>query len=341
MSDTKEVKGLVPFTLYDFFGYLFPGMILVGGIMLYYNPIIINSQIYNNFKNMYKDFSGLFSAITLLFGLVGVYVIGHFIATISHITIDRIVVGTILRYPYITLLDISEKERKIVWPMHKLILLLLIFIWVLSILTIFISKLQLIVVYCIYALLSIIALRIIFMIIKGAFPSIKEYDANTSSWWYIIFIGWHSKLIDSILINPIRQFLSIDKGFGSDLANNIKKTIQDRFFVNCNNIGSDNFWLPCLDILKNPIHDRMINNWLHLYGLNRNLCMAFFLLSAFAILNHYLIHFRVSLYEQVFMFLTIIGAAVFGVRYVMLYYTYYSKNVFRFFYIEKTENKSA
>ncbi len=97
MSDTKEVKGLVPFTLYDFFGYLFPGMILVGGIMLYYNPIIINSQIYNNFKNMYKDFSGLFSAITLLIGLVGVYVIGHFIATISHITIDRIVVGTILR----------------------------------------------------------------------------------------------------------------------------------------------------------------------------------------------------------------------------------------------------
>lgn len=341
MSDTKSVKGWVPFTLYDFFGYLFPGMILGGGIILYYNSIIINSQFYNNFKIMYKDFSGLFSVMTLLLGLVVVYVIGHFVATISHITIDRIVVGTILRYPYSTLLKISEKERKIVWPMHKLILVLLMSIWVLSIITIFIPKLQLFVVFFIYALLFILVLRIIFMLIKAAFPSIKKYEPNTSVWWYKLFIGWHSKLIDSIIINPIRQFLSIDKCFDVELASNIKKEIQDRFFVNCNNIESDNFWLPCLDILKNPIYDRMINNWLHLYGLSRNLCMSFFLLSAFAILNHYLIKFRVSNFEQVFIFLTIIGAAVFGVRYVMLYYTYYSKNVFRFFYIERTENKSA
>lgn len=336
MSDTKDVKGLVPFTLYDFFGYLFPGMVLIGGIVLYFNAIILESHMYENLKSMYADFTGLFTIVVALSGLVLVYVLGHFIATISHITIDRIIVGTILKYPYLTLLGIEEKGRPIAWPMHKLILFLMIAVWLLAIAALFFPRLEPALVWGIIAIMVTLFVRAVLVVIKGAFPeAIKGYEPKTAKWPYMWFIGWHSALLEGILINPVRQLLSIDRGFSAELATCIKERISKRFGVNCEEIETCNFWLPCLQIMKNPECSRMTNNWLQLYGLNRNLCMVFVILSAFSIINHYLLNYNVSPSEKLFMVITIIAAVVFGIRYIMLYYTYYSKNVFRFFYIEE------
>jgi len=115
MASSKEFSPFVPFDLYDFFGYLFPG------ILFSTNALIFLNEVDKDFFNKYlKDIFIHSDSIALTFiastslilaGIVILYTLGHFIATLSHVIIDRVLIDGIEGYPINFLLDIPHIPR--------------------------------------------------------------------------------------------------------------------------------------------------------------------------------------------------------------------------------------
>ncbi|UCZ55621.1 hypothetical protein LGV61_07735 [Desulfurispirillum indicum] len=84
--------------MYDVFGYLVPGMILLLAVALVFQ--IIHDVKFISVFIFIKDLSlGLYVTLTVFFLLLS-YIIGHIIATLSEFIFDRIFVEKILGYPY-------------------------------------------------------------------------------------------------------------------------------------------------------------------------------------------------------------------------------------------------
>lgn len=385
MSLNKEARSWVPFNMYDFFGYIFPGVLFVSIVLL---TLFESNDFSALIKSLFDKLNGSKTVIVvfaIFIAFVVVYLVGHIVATISHILIDRIIVGIIFKYPHETIIGSDKdikKERIIAWPMQKLMAILALILPILIVLKIG-RTFQLV----IYGLIGIILFcRLVANILKTAdtrFEGIEEADIKDIvkvchfrsetlrvfgkyikqikdaedttklllkvgrlallimlSVLYVVFgiPGW---FIEILVVGPIKNILSTNKSLDKNIGETIRRHIKEDFKFPPEEIGSDNYWIPCLYIIKNAVYERYIMNWLHLYSMNRNACMGSYLNL---VLICYLIKVDQIGYPnlgevQFLAFAMFAMTVLFGMRYLMLYYTYYTKNIYRFYYLMILENE--
>jgi len=122
--NSKDIAPWVPFGMYDFFGYLFPGMFLFASAMLFFKYSYIDQTIINTVWNACKDNSILLSVLLASLGIVFIYVIGHVLATLSSILYGCIINDGIIGYPYVALLKIPCEVKEYSRASHSYSLLL-------------------------------------------------------------------------------------------------------------------------------------------------------------------------------------------------------------------------
>jgi hypothetical protein len=96
--DIKDAKTV--FWAYDFFGYLLPGLLFIFGLF-FTNPK------FHQMWHTLKENPNWFFVLTLI-GTA--YILGHFIAALSSVILEKILIVRILKYPSDYLLDTQDKN---------------------------------------------------------------------------------------------------------------------------------------------------------------------------------------------------------------------------------------
>jgi hypothetical protein len=101
MPSMKEYSPFVPFDLYDFFGYLFPSVVFFSCIMIFFNWH--DNSVFWPWIAFIESSHWFVNLLLLVFGIIALYVLGHFIAMISYILIDRVFLeGMVKRWQVLT-----------------------------------------------------------------------------------------------------------------------------------------------------------------------------------------------------------------------------------------------
>lgn len=329
----KDFSPFVPFDLYDFFGYLFPGIIFGTCVTFFlgefYPPIY---ESYQSFIFQYNQAPFLLGSFVALSGIVILYALGHFIATISHIIIDRVLIDGVEGYPINFLLKIpretreySESTFKYLFTTYNLLLVMPVFILdekqlhtILMILFIIIS--------------CLILQRIIVMLVRfkgeGRVLSRKLGDQNV----FRIFL-WPSRYFIDPIIAFFRKLLGLDRRFPDSFIAMYKKLFHERFNpLEANDVGSENYWLPAFHaVANNRSHEKTLQTWLHLYGFSRNASAAFYLSSSLIVGHLFFNPEMHTSFIRIQLGIQWLLAVILGLRYWILYSHYYSKGVIRAF----------
>jgi hypothetical protein len=328
---SKEFSPWIPFDLYDFFGYLFPGIyfaISIVFIFLISNPSFSMDEYWKVFAHG-EFMMGFVSLLTLI---VIVYLLGHFIATISHVVIDRAIVGGIIGYPILHLLRLKRPEReysestiKYLFILFNTSLLLPAFIYshvcFIGTTTIF---------FCIICFLFCFRIFMTFLRMRPNGGEIaKKYGDKKI---FRIYLFPAQKLIDPLFLF-VRRVLAIDKQFSQEFIEKYMAVFKSRFGLESENQESENYWLPFFYVSdKSPYHASIIRTWLHLYGYARNISSAAYIICIISIIlmfkYPYLYENQLFLYHYYF---SLSVAFVLSSRYWILYSTYYTKSIIRAF----------
>ncbi len=341
MASSKDFSPFVPFDLYDFFGYLFPGVLFSTNMFIFYN--IINPGFYAGWfstpQNAF-DIPFVVSIAIVVGAIVIMYSLGHIIATISHIIIDRVLIDGIEGYPVNFLLRIKRPKRPYSEATFKYLFAsfnALLIIPALPLSYPLVLKLIIITISCIGFL---IMQRIIIMVVRispnGHERAHRVGDKNPFKLFLI-----PARLIIDPAIEFLRKLLGMDRGFSDTFIKLYRELFSARFGgLNSLQENSDNYWLPAFAAISNEeVHDRTLNTWLHLYGFSRNASASLYL-SSTLIVGHLIYNPQtftglVPLFLGTQWFL----ASLFGIRYWILYSHYYSKGVIRAFVEYETRKK--
>ncbi|MBP9119673.1 MAG: hypothetical protein KBF59_02290 [Ignavibacterium sp.] len=324
--DPNKLKDYVPFTLYDFFGYLFPGVFFSSGILWFMRKMdlkVIDSS-YKHIVEINATMPFVTGFIMVILIVAIFYIVGHFIATFSHIILDRLIVSGILYYPIHRLLNSKNNIDYKPGIIYRLIIIVLIIISWLPIINIDLAKSYIdIFGYIICGLLVIKTINF-FIYNSNKLKSSKLltlYKRCKNCLNNFLSVSFDKFIL--LLESVIQTNRLLDEGIRSEF----NKKFQSKH-PTVQNLSSEQYWLPFYEIVsKNPTHATLITNWLHIYSFSRNISAASFLLSGFliVILNYNLEFDGIKYYISI---LNIV-AIIFYMRYWMIYYTYYTKGIIR------------
>ena len=336
MASAKDYSAFVPFDLYDFFGYLFPGTIFAASVTFFIwhiDPDPFNKLWPHCAQSVSPaDVPFLLGLAIVVVSIIALYTLGHFVATLSHILIDRVLVDGIEGYPFAFLLNITPKARpyseatyKYLFTAYNLLLLIPAFGSDMHQLRPYLLALLIVVAFLI---LQRVAIMVVHMIPHG-----RDFARRMGNIWVFKMFLYPDKYLVNPLIEFLRKLLGMDRRFPDAFIDQYKATFRKTFDqLNPDAIGSENYWLSAFHALAaNGTYRRMLDTWLQLYGFARNASAAFYL-SASLILTY--LYFNPQDYDS-FMRLYVLAmlalAAGLGIRYWILYSHYYSKGIFRAF----------
>lgn len=327
MIHTKNYSS--PFDFYDFFGYLFPGFVMF---------IYIYSFIFHHYELAYDwhnkainyCFSNVFLTIfiVILF-IVGIYVIGHLIATAGSLILDRIFMVGIFGFPYNFLLRLNAESEELIENSYKLIFLFYNLLIIISILEYFYEPLK----YLFYSIIIYKSLIVTIFIFYSSFnlnrrklilDFLKKYKI------YSILYKIPIKITNYIL-NIIKILANNNKPFTKEVIFEYSYQFKKCFGIDYDKAKDENFWLPYFYVTStNPVQEPVLRKWHHLYGYNRNICCAS---SIYIIFLMILINFWDLNRNQLYIELLIIYiiAVFFYMRYINLFQNYLLKNIIRSF----------
>jgi hypothetical protein len=337
MASMKDYSPLVPFDLYDFFGYLFPGILFAANIGFFLYQVC--PSLWGPFHSSatgagvgQADLPFLFALALVVAGTVVLYSLGHFVAIISYVIIDRVLIDGIEGYPILFQLSIEQPKRdysestfKYLFALFNLFLLLPMFIadyhalrWTIGIL--------------LCAIAVLIFQRFVIMFVrttaKGRALSHKVGDKPVIRLFLL-----PSKLLIDPVIGFFRRLLGLDRQLPASLVALYKSLFEKRYPpLQSDNVESENYWLSAFHaIADHETHERTLHTWLHLYGFARNASAAFSL-SAALILGHVYFHAEAyTIATRVHLGILWCLAVALGLRYWVLYSKYYTKGVVRAF----------
>jgi hypothetical protein len=343
MPSIKDISPFVPFDLYDFFGYLFPGILFAtnSAILLHeMNPTLFSSlyPIITVTKDSELTFIGGVGII--LASIVFLYTLGHFIATLSHIIIDRVLVDGIEGYPINFLLNIhretreySESTFKYLFTLYNVMLLIpVIFGDAIKIKT-----------YLIWALAGVVFLiiqRTIIMIVRQTKGKDFAFKVGNIKLFRLYLLP--AKYIIDPIIGFQRRLLGMDRKFPDSFIALYKDLFHKRFNpLIADDVASENYWLSSFhSTSEHEFHQRVLHTWLHLYGFARNASAAFYISGTMIIVYVFFGYCPITDIVRIHLGITWLLAAVLGLRYWILYSHYYSKGVIRVFIESVTEKNN-
>jgi len=324
----------IPFDFYDFFGYLFPGTIMSIYLLIFFSYAFPTMNLSNLLTIFSIDKEPIVSGLLKTFAIIVlIYVIGHFIATISSIIIDKILISGISGYPILFLLDLKKESRPFIAATYKYLFLFM----NLTIVCSFFAINPWIFVVLIFLILVLIGIRIIIEISRQSNWKMLE-SVKRQNWirYYIAPMKW----ID-IVAKSANAAVGGDRKFPAQFIEKYKEIFNKKYQLDCKNLGSENYWLSYFITVRNdPSSLALFRTWLHLYGFARNLSAASFIMS-------FLITAIIIIYQPLYLkparlqlSITYLIAWVFLARYWILYRSYYTKSIIRAFVaMNSVENK--
>jgi len=342
----EKSNKFLPFNLYDFYGYIIPGVLLLAGSFLIMAHFIKDIESVYIFATNYLNSLKFTPAIIFFIILISIiYFVGHINAMISHLIFDRILVKRILGYPIYDLLNIDNNLRDFSRATNYYLLTLinlLIFVPILKLWFPSIIKLDILIRVLIFLFVLLFTLRTIILFLeKYFFEEVKVAHINDAlnfekslkivHWLYCSFYY----LIEKTIIRVAKEFISNDTPLDQTIIDKFANKIKTDFSLDYKAIGTDNYWLPVIKIANNnEIILKYIMNWLNLYSFLKNLSMVGFLLclesGIFITLNSYNHNFNSEpIWESIIFGLLYIGSLLLLLRYWVIYRNYYTKYIIR------------
>lgn len=330
--EKPRVQNYIPFDLYDFFGYLFPGLMVFIYVVLFEIFTFPDSQsAFTKSVDFVRDlpwFLGLFLAVA---SILFIYVVGHFVGALSSIGFDRILMEGIYGYPVVSLLQLTRQRRQYSEATHRY-LFLAFNVFLLS--AIFVAKdshFQ----YVSLILGSLAAALILFRLtikwIRVTKRGLALLRLSENHVIRALFIQ-PSKMLEWFEEHVLKAMVGIDQPFPAEFRAKFIDLFKKTFHMDPEGLKSENYWMSYLYVVnQNPSSAGFLKTWLHLYGFARNISTATLLcLFGFAIVRLFSEDMLNAQNKMLFGGMIVISW-VFMARYWMLYQSYHTKNVLRAF----------
>ncbi len=344
----------IPFTAYDVFGYLMPGVALCGGTVLtdwirYRTGAVQFLPAYLSAKSFIDGLSNtnvLVGLVYLFSATVMIYLFGHLVSAVSSLVIDRVLMNKAYAYPYERFLSMDDHFSSMT-PNRMYYRGL--FFWVNVLLLLVYARRNL----CVMLLSRLCTQGATFLIVAASTIAIFTIGTRLlgSTWYHGVQDGasrkWLRTWLQRVWAGPhdlpasvIASYLGTRASFGGPFVDKFQGEFKKAFGFDVSEAGKNAFWLPYAYItLKSDQHSSMLRTWLHLYGFARNLstalylCYLYSLVSLFHMARHGAtqtgLHGTVVLVPLLFLSL----AFIMWFRYFYLYSSYFSKFTFRSFYV--------
>jgi hypothetical protein len=347
------------------FGYVIPGLAFLTCVVLFEYKLTSFSQsvsphspIFTLFKTTVSlDFVTANWIVSLagVLALAGLsYVLGHIISISSSLAIDRVFVYKAYGYPYCNMLGIEPETSKFSMAYDRgMILYISVYI-----LARYFSEVFVGLDYSESAasaantfvdlLLAYTALKIcISAVLARPKSSIyRAFESRRALKKVSNVIGWLMinafPLPYELLSSTLSKYLRTRKSFGDEFIQKYKLMFKDTFGLESEKAGSNNYWLSySYSAYHSATFSAMLTNWLHLYSYARNLTVAFgfaFLWCFLSLLLQPSVAAEVAVSPPGNVFaikllplLFFLSSVLMLVAYYYLYYSYFSKFVFRSF----------
>jgi hypothetical protein len=347
-----------PFRDYDYFGHFGPAITYIIAIMIYisieYDVVGILREAQNNstIKTIFSAFNYWPISLTLfIFTIVFVYIFGIVISSISGIVIDRIFVKKIYGYPYQVLLydynrsvpvpknkrESLKRRMDIISSSHyKFIFFgsnfsLLWFYttnYYLNDYEIFFINYRLTPIIIYSVPLLVFLLFVYFYFVKNSAKYQNHDESYIMKWMYgpIVLCTMVYTVFSNLLANYIKVPHDFHKTFKKDFFKLLKKEHPSQPFKKLKDT-SDAFWYSYLSVISDKRFTDTIRNYLLQYSFARNLSTALYL----GFITIFLYHLSEPPKFSVFIlgYLYFAFALIMLVRYYYVYFSYFSKFVFR------------
>lgn len=341
MSTQQEAKEYLPFNLYDFFGYIIPGIYFSSILSIYFYTFYHQEflSFLEKLSRAYHLLPFVSSFVFTIAYIVMVYVLGHFVATVSHIVIDKILVSGTTGYPVLKLLKITQnKEHRYLYQMtYKILFILFMVMLFIPLIPNPKEKFN----WIFFTFCGFLFIRILSVIMQLLFPSFFKWIINSKI--YSSNIKWWSEHIN-VPFKVIHMMLQTNHEFDEGFINKTKEKFKKDFELDAEASGSNNYWLPFFRLSSlNSYHAHLINNWLLLYGFSRNMSAASYLFSSMLVIiwayngyafpNSELLGVDSSFFFKVSLGISTVLGLFFLMRYWVIYYSYFTKSILRSYYV--------
>lgn len=354
----------IPFNIYDFFGYIFPGAYT--GLMILLISSKSNSRlgflIHKANEIVYRSDSILSSILSATLLLIVAYSLGHIVATISHVAIDRLLVGGVLGYPFDRYLNKSiESPALDAKRSTSLYIFLTLFLMLVgpvlfyhfgvndSLNTMDLQTFKLICYPRYYSCLGKILLVLLLLKAGHAFLASKPYNLkpataleNSGCKWILNFYASIGQWLLLPALNVIESFIGTDRKISPQLTEAFRNKFFGRFQLAADAIGTESYWLSFFHLnRKDGGSIPLLTNWLHIYSFARNMAAACFAILLYIL---YRLHTMSSGDRELLLVTYVLNfylMVFFLLRYWMIYTTYYSKSIVRIFYTSASDSTTA
>lgn len=352
---TQNTK--IPFSLYDFFGYIFPGSYL--GLMIILVSNSSDSRLFYLIRKsvdlVYQSSSVLSNILSASLLLVIAYSLGHIIATISHIGIDRLLVSGVLGYPIQRLLKlpVPKDHYQIKRSTSIYLFVSVLFILVRPVVHYHAgTELPLDSRNCpdlfaicnprYYTRFFILFSALVFIKLIHAFlvsaPYYLQPGKYVQRYCFLRFLvqlyTFPSRFLFIPLLHVLETLFGTERRLPKSLVDSFSKSFKAKFGLESKEVGTENYWLSFFHTnATDPNATRLLFNWLHIYGFARNMGAACCFILVYILYRMHrmeegdylliLVVYALNFYLMIF----------FVVRYWMIYSTYFSKSILRGFYV--------
>lgn len=352
---TENTK--IPFSLYDFFGYIFPGTYF--GLMIILVANSSDSRLFYLIRKstdlVYQSSSVLSNILSASLLLVIAYSLGHIIATVSHIAIDRLLVSGVLGYPIQRLLKLPPPPDQFHVKRSTSIYIFVVLLFVLMRPVVHYhagTKLRLDSRNCpdlfsmcnpIYYewLFGIFLVLVAFKVIHALIVSEPYYSHPGTFFrryaplrWSVLIYTAPARFIFIPMLHVVETLLGTERKFPPELVTSFSTAFKERFGMDSKTAGTENYWLTFFHSnAADPNATRLLFNWLHIYGFARNMGAACFLILVYILYRMHRMEEGDLLLIMVVYALNFYLMIFFVIRYWLIYSTYFSKSIVRAFYV--------
>lgn len=332
-----------PFSSYDFFGYLMPGLMFslsLSGWLIYAEYITIPKNLTDVLSKI-----GIGNSLLLMFiAFTLSYFIGHLIGAISHLLYDRVMIRNIIGYPFQKILKTNyepDDDTRVSY-----IKILICFFLLLTIPGFFELAICLCnsVTFAWNGFTCSFVERAVFIVMmmyltKMFFSKIiamnknKERSTKTTKKRKNGPSKKIALFVKNYVLKPIQKLTATDTGVEESIVQSFKENMQKMHGIDTDTNSSDIFWLASIDLMQNEGVCSKLTNWLNLYGCLRNYSCSFLLLAIIIVSNHWYkiiwLHQVTDLRGSRILLASLIISGILFLRYWIIYYSYYSKYLIR------------
>lgn len=336
----KEVIRL-PFDFYDFFGYLFPGTFFTATSLVLYELSQSNQFSYYDWLREFVTQSSdvtFFSGLLLLFFLaIVLYLIGHVIATVSSVVMEKYLLKGMFGYPYNYYVKAETTHNALSKSFYRWSFVIGHFALISCCLAFYNDWPKWPSIVLVFSLLLLVLLRFSLVYLRHFGLSSKssrlmKYRETFRKW----LDSWMVKFTNCSIVWPTSTILGptgILDSFSESFIDTFSAKFERDFGCSYKESGTNVFWLPYAYVLRNlPAASASISNFLHMYSFNRNMAMSCYLLVIFELLvlwNGFRPHVQNKEPLFIILMLLLVAGITLSVRYFYIFSSYYTKFLFR------------